>query len=187
MMDGNFDIGQDYPQLLMLLRFFGVSWLADADPVMAGALCVWREARGEGMMGRRGVAHVLNNRTQDPSWWGHTWLGVIFRNVVSNSGKRIFQFSSFNQSDPNAIQFPSAVGRDWLEIKDIVAAVLKGSDDDITNGAEFYHDSSISFPATWGRREDYKMTLAVGRFCFYRFEPLLSNHGAVQDAAMGEA
>jgi len=63
-------------------------------------LCVWREARGEGMLGKRGVAQVIQNRANDPSWWGHDIRSVILKP---------WQFSSFNMADPNSEKWP-AVG-----------------------------------------------------------------------------
>src|ERR1700756_421568 len=100
------------------------------------ALCVWREARGEGMLGRRGVAHVIKNRSLSPCWWGKDIRSVILKPR---------QFSSFNDSDPNSTKFPTQDERDWVEIKAIVQGVRNGSDYDITNFSTFYHDTSIEF------------------------------------------
>ena len=147
--------------------------LSDADLF---ALCVWREARGEGDLGRRGVANVIWNRKNQPSWWGRDLRGVILAP---------WQFSSFNAKDPNSQMFPQDLARSWVEIQAIVKGILNGSEPDNTNGANFYHDTSIPFPPKWGLREDYKLTLQVGRLLFYRFEPQLSNHDAVSDAALG--
>ena len=41
------------------------------------SLCVWREARGEGLLGKRGVAHVVKNRSDQPGWWGQTFIKAV--------------------------------------------------------------------------------------------------------------
>jgi N-acetylmuramoyl-L-alanine amidase len=147
---------------------------SDVDLV---ALAIWREARGEGNLGRRGVGWVIKNRASEGGWWGNCIRGVILKP---------YQFSSFNRLDPNSNKVPLPVDRSWVECQQIAASVLGGTDTDITNGAQFYHDISISFPQTWGNRDDFTRTLCVGRLIFYRYQPILSsNNEAVSDAAQG--
>jgi N-acetylmuramoyl-L-alanine amidase len=118
-------------------------------------LCVWREARGEGPLGQRGVAHVILNRAGDPMWWGHDIKSVILKP---------YQFSSFNAGDPNADKWPMDDDPALLEISPMCDAVLQGTDRDITDHAQFYHDVSVTPP--WA--EDYILTLQVGRLMFYK-------------------
>jgi spore germination cell wall hydrolase CwlJ-like protein len=123
------------------------------------ALCCYREARGEPMAGKRGVCHVIKNRTLKPGWWGHDYKSVILKP---------WQFSSFNTSDPNSDVWPKDIEKAWLECMDAASAVLVGDDPDTTDGALYYHDTSITFPKAWGLENAFVNTLNVGRLKFYR-------------------
>jgi spore germination cell wall hydrolase CwlJ-like protein len=120
-------------------------------------LCVWREARGEGLLGKRGVAHVIVNRAADPCWWGDDIPSVILKP---------WQFSSFNVGDPNADKWPEDSDPSFQDCSDVCNAVLAGTDKDITGGATFYNDSSINEPTDW-IKAGYILTLQVGRLSFY--------------------
>ena len=56
------------------------------------ALCIYGEARGESIEGKIAVASVIMNRVEHPRWWGRHLRGVILRP---------WQFSCFNEADPN--------------------------------------------------------------------------------------
>lgn len=120
------------------------------------SLCVWREARGEGFLGKRGVAHVIRNRASEPSWWGHDIRTVILKP---------YQFSSFNANDPNADKWPEDADPSWADCQEAATWVLAGTDNDITSGAQFYYDISIPEPE-WAA--DYTLTLVAGRLRFYK-------------------
>jgi N-acetylmuramoyl-L-alanine amidase len=137
--------------------------LSDED---LAALCIWREAAGEGELGRRGVGHAIKHRAEQPCWWGTDVRSVILKP---------WQFSSFNANDPNSKKRPNPNDRSWVECQGIAKAILADRDPDITEGAQFYHDSSIKFPEAWGVPSDYKLTLKVGRLSFYRHEPKAPN------------
>lgn len=133
------------------------SELSDSDLM---ALCLWREARGEERMGKRGVAHVIINRQQFPSEFGHSIRSIILRP---------FAFSSFNENDPNHIKFPSDANPSWIDCLSVCGDVLSPEGDtDITNGAVMYHDTSIQMPTAWANEFDPTPTLQVGRLRFYR-------------------
>jgi len=141
------------------------------------ALCVWREARGEPVDGKRGVAHVIANRVKHPGWWGRDWKSVVLKP---------FQFSSFNKTDPNSNKWP-VVEEDaiWTDCMSAASGAYLGLDDDLTEGAQFYHDSSIAFPAAWGPESQYVKTLKVGRLSFYRMASN-GNRDQVQAAVNGD-
>jgi N-acetylmuramoyl-L-alanine amidase len=128
------------------------------------ALCVWREARGEGLLGKRGVAHVIQNRAAHPRWWG----GPSLHSVILKP----WQFSSFNPGDANAEKWPGDCNPWFVDCEEICQAVLRGADEDITGGATSYHDISIPPPA-WATDGSNELTLAVGRLKFYRLAPAL--------------
>lgn len=124
-------------------------------------LAVWREARGEGTIGRRGVAHVIVNRAVEPSWWGHDIPSVILCRE---------QFSSFNPGDPNEKKFPDPADPEYQDIETMCRSVIGGTDNDVTGGAQWYIDTSIS-PPSW--TQVLIISLRVGRLTFYRKPRLL--------------
>lgn len=130
-------------------------------PAQLMELCVYREARGEGMIGKRGVAWVIQNRVSHPSWWGHDMRGVI---------TKPFQFSSFNPGDPNSNVWPQDDEPAFIDCVAASGGVLSGSDTDPTSGAQYYNDISIETPLAWVNA-GYQLTLAVGRLKFFR-QPL---------------
>jgi N-acetylmuramoyl-L-alanine amidase len=125
-------------------------------------LCVWREARGEGILGKRGVAHVIQNRADDPSWWGHDIRSVILKP---------WQFSSFNAADPNSDKWPADGDPSFQDCEQICEAVEARKDEDITAGATSYYDISIPPPA-WAADGSNVLTLSVGRLQFYKLAPM---------------
>ena len=58
----------------------------------------WREAEGEGLLGKRGVAHSAKNRADMPGWWG----GPSLKSVILKP----MQFSSFNPGNPRERDWP---------------------------------------------------------------------------------
>jgi hypothetical protein len=135
-------------------------------------LCVWREARGEGFDGKRGVAHVVRNRVYGGvHWWGRDWHSVILHP---------WQFSSFNASDPNSNQWPGDADPSWAECCAASIPIYNGTDEDLTLGATFYFDVSIDWPASWGPQANYENTLNLGRLRFWKLLPI-SNHDDVAE------
>lgn len=115
------------------------------------ALCVWREARGESMRGKRLVAATIRNRVEDPRW-PDTYSGVVTQK---------WQFSSFNAGDPNALQFPHVGDRAWEESVAMADAEL-GADEPMTT-ANHYHTVAVN--PSW-RRTD-KLVDREGAHLFY--------------------
>ena len=123
------------------------------------ALCCYREARGESFDGKRAVCHVIKNRTLKPSWWGHDWQSVILKP---------FQFSSFNPDDINNEVWPKDESPAWAECMAAASAIHSGMDEDLTEGATYYYDTSIQWPKAWGSPSCYANTLNIGRLRFYK-------------------
>lgn len=72
-----------------------IFWNLTEDELLA--LVIWAESRSEPYDGRRAVGSVILNRREKNGWFGKTLYEVILKP---------FQFSCFNQSDP---QFPNLV------------------------------------------------------------------------------
>lgn len=119
------------------------------------ALCCWREARGEGMLGKRGVCHVILNRIK------HHGFGIGEHGVILKH----FQFSSFNLDDPNSDKWPVEGETSWLDCIDAANAVLYGCEADFTKGALFYFSPPLSVPPVreWG---NVQIVLKVGHITF---------------------
>lgn len=136
------------------------SELSDLDLFV---LCIWREARGEGLLGKRGVAHVIINRVDRPGWWGHDVRSVILKP---------YQFSSFNASDPNADKWPAD---DDSALPDCVQAAQGAfsatPDEDVTSGATFYFSPPLIAPPVkaWGPVE---ITVKIGNLTFCKSAPV---------------
>jgi hypothetical protein len=126
-------------------------------------LCVWREAQDQPAEGMRAVAHVVRNRTFRPSWWNSRIAGS-YRNVILKP----YQFSSFNIGDPNEKKWPADDDPSWILVQETVLWVPCGVDQDNTDGAVMYHDTSIGWPTSWGNEADFLNTLNVGRMRFYK-------------------
>ena len=140
------------------------------------SLCVWREARGEIVDGKRGVAWSIRNRVMHPSWWGTDWISVILKPK---------QYSSFNVGDPNATKFPQANDTAWLaSLQAAMEAygaggdaeqaleLLKTGNSDPSRGATHYFDKSLdSNPPFWATDGTMFKTADIGNLHFYRLNP----------------
>ena len=117
----------------------------------------WREAEGEGLLGKRGVAHSAKNRADMPGWWG----GPSLKSVILKP----MQFSSFNPGNPRERDWPDDNQPAYQDCVTICTDVLYNGDEDITHGATNYFDISIPTPI-WA--QTMQLTLAVGRLRFYK-------------------
>lgn len=120
------------------------------------ALCLYREARGEGNVGMTAVACVVRNRVEKHN-------STPYAEVVKK-----WQFSSITASgDPQLILYPLEVDMIWHTAQLLSQNVLDGSTADITGGATLYYDDSISFPASWNK-DHTETTVKLGRLNFFK-------------------
>jgi N-acetylmuramoyl-L-alanine amidase len=125
------------------------------------ALCVWREARGESMEGKRAVAWVVRNRADHPAWWG----GPSIASVVLHPS----QFSSFNHNDPNSSKLPYPPDPGWVSSLLAAQEAMYKTAPDITNGAVDYYDKSMDEnPPLWARDGSLVHCGDIDDFHFYR-------------------
>lgn len=131
------------------------------------ALCLYREAEGESYLGKRAVAHVIDNRAKNmdnSGDWPHSIKGVILQHRA---------FSSFNLENPRAHVWldysPSC--QDCLEIADMV---IRGMDADLTNGAVYYANLQQISAGAWFDRvivkqpDKHPQTIQIGKHTFFR-------------------
>lgn len=115
------------------------------------ALCVWREARGETLLGKVFVAQTIENRVTDTRW-PDTYVAVITQRL---------QFSAFNAGDPNALLFPSETDPTWADC--VAAASLVMQAPSPITKANHYHTTTVSPP--WKR--DDRIVAREGSHVFY--------------------
>lgn len=134
---------------------------APGSPADVLARTLWGEARGEPVRGREAVAAVVMNRVRRAEASGSYWWG----NSVVEVCRRPWQFSCWNESDPNAAKCAAVTIEDrnfriCLRIaRRAIARVL----DDPTNGATHYHRKGVVPPWTRGRTPSAE----IGNHLFY--------------------
>ncbi len=120
------------------------------------ALCMWREARGEGHDGMRAVGHVIRNRVvadKIPDDWDQ----VIFRK---------WQFSSMTATgDSQLTAWPKHGDPEFDDALDISEHVYRGDDFDLTQGATHYFADTIPMPQ-WAK--NMTETVKLGHHTFYK-------------------
>jgi N-acetylmuramoyl-L-alanine amidase len=121
------------------------------------ALCIWREARGEILAAKKGVAWSVKNRVDHPSWWGDSYHTVILKPK---------QYSSFNPGDVNAVKFPDEHDTAWQACLQIALSVYTGESTDNTDGADHYYDTSIPAPSWTAPPVVHKVD--IGRLKFFK-------------------
>ena len=122
------------------------------------ALCIWREARGETNDAQLGVGCSIRNRVLKGGWWGSTYRSVILKP---------WQYSSFNEGDPNSTKFPDPNDPVGMQCTENASLVINGNCADNTNGAQSYFDRSLdSNPPKWAATMTH--TLDLGRLHFYK-------------------
>ena len=121
------------------------------------ARTIWGEARGDGELGMRAVANVINNRANIGGWWGGSIVAVALMDK---------QFSAWNENDPNRAKMLSVTADDKQFALALIIAkdVVRGVSVDPTGGATHYHTTAVS--PDW--RDDSKITKQIGTHIFYK-------------------
>lgn len=134
----------------------------DEEQVKLLALTMWGEARSEGPQAMRAVGHVVMNRLASKRNFGDTVKAVVWKRKA---------FSCWNKGDPNLAAMKKIAslpkqhaGRRAYERALVLARkIIAGEDQDITNGALFYHTKSIS--PVW--KPDADPVADMGSHVFY--------------------
>jgi N-acetylmuramoyl-L-alanine amidase len=126
------------------------------------ARTLWGEARGEPVRGKEAVAAVVMNRiARARSRAGGYWWG----NSVETVCLKPWQFSCWNDTDPNAAKLPrvTVTDRQFRICLRIARRAVGGVLDDPTGGATHYHRRGILPP--WSRR--LTPSAEIGHHLFY--------------------
>lgn len=127
------------------------------------ALVIWREARGEPIEGKLGVANVILNRvtaTHLPDQWD---------DII----ERKWQFSSLTApGDGMLVQWPHDGDQAWLDSMQAAERVFSRNGVDNTGGATFYCNLDVCDP-TWAHTAI--PTVKIGRHSFFK---TLQGHSA---------
>lgn len=119
-----------------------------------GALCAWREARGEGRDGIRAVLHVIRNRAEKSS---KSWAQIVYARL---------QFSSMTYgADPQLTVVPVQPDAVFSDCYDIADLIYGGGDFDLTNGATHYFNPNVVLPE-WAK--GMTKTASIGHHEFYK-------------------
>jgi spore germination cell wall hydrolase CwlJ-like protein len=135
----------------------------DQNDLHSVALCVWKEARGEGNDGMRAVMHVIVNRVGHPGF-AHDLHRVVY-------GKN--QFTSMSvPSDPEFNLQPKDGDIQFAYCQGLIEPVLNGSDSDLTNGAHYYANLKYSTSGWFFNHivkdtVNHPLTVTIGHQNFY--------------------
>ena len=126
-----------------------------SDPVKLLALCIWREARGESIEAKHGVAWTIRNRCAMAPREG-------FKREIAANVLHPGAFSSFIEGDPNAVKYPDSTDKSW---QDSLAVAEEASAEDPTSGAVFYFSPPLTAaPHAWG---PVRHTATIGGLQFF--------------------
>jgi N-acetylmuramoyl-L-alanine amidase len=121
------------------------------------ARTIWGEARGEGQLGREGVAAVVLNRLKhgQPDRFGATIADVCLKSK---------QFSCWNADDPNLekLQRVDETDHHFRACIEIAERAVNGTLADPTSGSDHYHTISVS--PTWSKEKQPAVVIGVHKF-----------------------
>jgi spore germination cell wall hydrolase CwlJ-like protein len=119
------------------------------------ARTVWGEARGESLLGKAAVAHVILNRVKADKWYGKTIHGVC---------KKPYQFSCWNIGDPNRekMQAVDLGDEHYRDCMFVTIAAIKGWIPDPTKGSDHYCAKTVS--PKWSKGKKPARTIGVHQF-----------------------
>lgn len=130
------------------------------------SLCAWREARGEGEDGIRGVIHVIRKRAL-------TWYKAFtepYHQAIYAHG----QFTSMSDpNDPNYTLFPVDTDPIWIMCQRLAQEIVAGQDLDNTCGALYYANLDHITPGGWfskyiiGHPETHPPTVVIAHTTFF--------------------
>lgn len=129
------------------------------DLIVAATL--WGEARGEGVNGMKAVANVIRNRADSKK---KTPKEIVLQKKQFSMWNDTTVDNFLNKINKSILKNPSE-GTAWENAKEIVKKYVKVKGPDNTNGAQFYHTTSIK--PNWDYNK-LKYTTTIGNHKFYK-------------------
>ena len=125
------------------------------------ARTLYGEARGESVRGKEAVAAVIVNRVRRAAARGGWWWG----NTVAQAARKPWQFSCWNENDPNRAKIEAATesDREFASCLRIARRAAAGALQDPTGGATHYHARDATPPWATGRAP----SAVIGNHLFY--------------------
>ncbi|MEE4207949.1 MAG: cell wall hydrolase [Parvularcula sp.] len=120
------------------------------------ALTLWGEARGEDELGRKAVASVIVNRTNDRRW------GNLFEDVVMQK----WQFEPWNEGTAarRKLEAVTIDDRTFQQVLRIAEKAVDGVLEDVTNGADHFFATWMTGVPTWAAKAVASLTIGRHRF-----------------------
>lgn len=138
----------------------------DDEDIHSMALCVWKEARGDGQLGMEAVANVINNRAK--TWYSHSENPIHAAVYAKN------QFTSMSvPHDPEFNLEPRPEDVSFILANQICKNVLGGSSVDLTDGACYYYNPKTA-TSKWftdnivNNPEVHPKLVVIGKQEFYK-------------------
>ena len=110
----------------------------DKSDRLVMAQTIWGESRGETKEGQYAIAHVIKNRLDSKKWFSTDTLEGVC--------KKKWQFSCWNEGDPNKEKMEQLTHGDIKDFVDIANNVLDGLHDSNVGKATHYYADYISEP-----------------------------------------
>ena len=118
------------------------------------ARTIWGEARNQSLLGQQAIGCVVLNRAKLGGWWGHDIRSVCLKP---------YQFSSWNDNDPNRPKMIALLDADCQPMMDIAQDAIDGNLADVVNGADSYEVTGTN--AFWGK--NLTPVAVIGAHSFY--------------------
>ena len=127
----------------------------DKSDRLVMAQTIWGESRGETKEGQYAIAHVIKNRLDSKRWFSADTLEGVC--------KKKWQFSCWNENDPNKEKMEQLTHGDIKDFVDIANNVLDGLHDSNVGKATHYYADYISEPK-WAKEKTPITTIGVHHF-----------------------
>jgi N-acetylmuramoyl-L-alanine amidase len=148
------------------------------DDIDIMARTLYGEARGPPMEGKVAVLNVILNRARIAAKLkaerGAQNFSHMFGNgTISSACLRKWQFSCWNENDPNSkiIKTVKATNPHFAECIVLAKAAIAGLFVDLTKGSTHYHANTMGFPRAWMENPNTdvppKPTVVIGGHSFY--------------------
>lgn len=134
------------------------------------ALTLYGECRGEPFEGQQGVAWVIRNRVENPTWWSREPNDGIPDDTIAAVCKDPFQFSCWNVDDRQykLLKDPATKNtKMYLHLRQLAKSVLQLDKSlDVTHDADHYCTVKVAPSVKWTKTRT--PVARIGNHLFYK-------------------